>query len=79
MITSSDRIRFVKEYYFSRKLQEIAKIQNPIVINLGIGNPDLPPSETTISELIEASVDRENHGYQVYKGIPELRKTFSEW
>ena len=79
MITSSDRIRFVKEYYFSRKLQEIAKIQNPSVINLGIGNPDLPPSETTINELIESSGDRKSHGYQLYKGIPELRFAFSEW
>ena len=79
MITSSDRIRFVKEYYFSRKLQEIAKIQNPTVINLGIGNPDLPPSETTINELIESSGDRKSHGYQLYKGIPELRIAFSEW
>ncbi len=79
MITSSDRIRFVQEYYFSRKLQEIAKIQNPTVINLGIGNPDLPPSETTINELIESSGDRKSHGYQLYKGIPELRIAFSEW
>ena len=79
MITSSDRIRFVQEYYFSRKLQEIAKIQNPSVINLGIGNPDLPPSETTINELIESSGDRKSHGYQLYKGIPELRFAFSEW
>ena len=79
MIISSDRIRFVKEYYFSRKLQEIAKIQNPSVINLGIGNPDLPPSETTINELIESSGDRKSHGYQLYKGIPELRFAFSEW
>ena len=79
MIISSDRIHFVKEYYFSRKLQEIAKIQNPTVINLGIGNPDLPPSETTINELIESSGDRKSHGYQLYKGIPELRFAFSEW
>ena len=79
MIKSSNRIGFVKEYYFSRKLQEIAKIQNPTVINLGIGNPDLPPSETTINELIESSGDRKSHGYQLYKGIPELRIAFSEW
>ena len=79
MITSSDRIRFVQEYYFSRKLQEIAKIQNPTIINLGIGNPDLPPSETTINKLIESSGERKSHGYQLYKGIPELRFAFSEW
>ena len=79
MIKSSNRIGFVKEYYFSRKLQEIAKIQNPTVINLGLGNPDLPPSETTINELIESSGDRKSHGYQLYKGIPELRIAFSEW
>ena len=79
MIKSSNRVGFVKEYYFSRKLQEIAKIQNPTVINLGIGNPDLPPSETTINELIESSGDRKSHGYQLYKGIPELRIAFSEW
>lgn len=49
------------------------------VINLGIGSPDLAPSEKTIEALLSSSRERNSHGYQSYKGIPELRQAFSKW
>lgn len=81
MISPANRISNVKEYYFSVKLKEIAKMRanGMDILNLGIGNPDLPPSEATISKLHEASKQDGNHGYQSYVGIPELREAFSEW
>jgi len=48
------------------------------VINLGIGNPDLAPSESTVDALVESARNPKNHGYQTYVGIPELRKAYSE-
>ncbi len=47
------------------------------VISLGIGSPDLPPSPETVQTLLESSYKADNHGYQPYTGIPELRNAFS--
>ena len=80
-ITKADRLNTVQEYYFSRKLKEIAQMreQGIEVINLGIGSPDLPPSEKVITMLIEAASDKRNHAYQSYTGLPELRSAFAGW
>jgi aspartate/methionine/tyrosine aminotransferase len=80
-ITPADRLNTVEEYYFSKKLKEVAEMnaagQN--VISLGIGSPDLPPSEETINALSESAAQADMHGYQPHVGIPELRKAFGDW
>ena len=45
MIEVADRLKEVEEYYFSKKLREVAflKSQGKPIINLGIGSPDLEP------------------------------------
>ena len=79
IIKQSKRLNEVQEYYFSQKLQHIQKMnaEGKKVINLGIGNPDMEPSESTISALIRSAQDKKSHGYQSYKGMPELRKAIS--
>ncbi len=81
MITPADRISEVKEYYFSVKLKEIDKMrQGGIdVINLGIGNPDMPPAPEVLDSLNLHATSPDNHGYQSYIGIPELRMAFARW
>lgn len=49
------------------------------IINLGIGSPDLPPSKSTVDILYQSAVENENHGYQSYNGIPDLRQAFADW
>ncbi len=80
-ISPAKRLGEVKEYYFSIKLREIAEMnaRGKEVINLGIGSPDLPPSQVAIDELTQQSKHRSNHAYQSYKGIPELRQAFASW
>ena len=80
-ITPANRVGSVQEYYFSRKLKEVAEMNaaGKNVINLGIGSPDLPPSEQTIETLCEHARQPNEHGYQPYVGIPELRKGFADW
>ena len=77
----ADRLASVSEYYFSRKLKEVAQMnaQGMDVISLGIGSPDMPPSEQTIRTLCEAAQNPDGHGYMPYVGIPELRRAFAEW
>ncbi len=80
-ICPANRVGNVEEYYFSIKLKEIAAMnaKGDSVINLGIGSPDLPPSNKTIDTLCKHSQDTDSHGYQSYIGIPQLRDAFSNW
>lgn len=77
----SSRLDAVTTYYFADKLREIAAMEaaGTKVINLGIGSPDLPPHPEVINALAAAAANPANHGYQSYRGIPELRRAFSAW
>lgn len=81
MIKPANRTQGVKEYYFSVKLKEIARLNEGEVkvLNLGIGDPDMSPSEDTWNMLKEACAHPKSHGYQSYQGIPALREGFSKW
>ena len=81
MITPAKRLETVQEYYFSRKLKEVAEMnaKGLDVISLGIGSPDMPPSENTIKKLCETALLPNVHGYQPYVGIPELRQGFADF
>ncbi len=80
-IVPAERVNSVQEYYFSKKLKEVAEMNaaGKNVINLGIGSPDLPPSEKTVETLCQHARNTNEHGYQPYIGIPELRKAFADW
>ncbi len=80
-IKPADRLSGVSEYYFSRKLKEVARMnaEGKDVISLGIGSPDMPPSEQTIETLCREAHNPDGHGYMPYVGIPELRKAFADW
>lgn len=75
-IKPAQRLESVQEYYFSRKLKEVAQMnaEGQNVISLGIGSPDMPPSPETIRILAEEAAKDNAHGYQPYVGIPELRE-----
>jgi aspartate/methionine/tyrosine aminotransferase len=80
-VKPANRTNSVQEYYFSQKLAQIDKMrrEGADIINLGIGSPDQPPSENTISALQSEAVKPTSHGYQSYTGVPALRKAFAEW
>ena len=80
-ITPADRLGLVSEYYFSRKLKEIAhrNSQGENIISLAIGSPDLPPSPETIETLCHEARKSNTHGYQPTMGIPELRNAMADW
>lgn len=79
--TPANRLTNVSEYYFSRKLKEVAQMnaQGMDVISLGVGSPDMPPSEQSIETLCQAAHQTDGHGYMPYIGIPELRLGFANW
>lgn len=79
MIQPAERLSLVQEYYFSRKLKEVAKMnaEGKDIISLAIGSPDMPPSKSTIDTLCEVAKDPNAHGYQITMGTPELREAMS--
>src|SRR6478735_5858921 len=81
IIPKASRLDQVKEYYFVRKLEEIAQLnkEGKNVISFGIGSPDLAPSEETVQALTVTASKPNTHGYQPYRGIPELREKIAAW
>lgn len=80
-IRPADRLADVSEYYFSRKLKEVAAMnaQGMDIISLAIGSPDMPPSQETVETLCEEAKKPTAHGYQPTIGIPELRTAMAKF
>ena len=86
IISPAHRTESVQEYYFSRKLKEIASMnaareaagEEP-VINLGIGSPDGMPPQEAVGALCASALQPGSHAYQSYVGLPELRHAFADW
>lgn len=80
-IQPASRVNSIQEYYFSRKLREVAQLnaQGLDIVSLGIGGPDRMPSAEVIETLTNEARNPNNHSYQPYVGIPELRKAFASW
>ncbi len=78
-IQPADRLELVSEYYFSRKLKEVAQLnaEGKDIISLAIGSPDMPPSPETVEKLCEVARQPDAHGYQPTVGTPELRKAMA--
>jgi len=81
IIPKANRLQQVEEYYFSKKLQEIRKMNDAglDVINLGIGSPDLPPAAEVVEQLFQSAKEPDGHGYQPYRGTSSLRLAISQW
>ncbi len=80
-IIPAQRVSEVQEYYFSKKLKEVAQLnaQGANIISLGIGGPDRPPHKDVIDTLCAEVQVESNHSYQPYVGIPQLRQAFARW
>ena len=80
-ISPAQRLASVSEYYFSRKLKEVAQLnaQGMDIISLAIGSPDQPPSNATIETLCREARCPDAHGYQPTCGIPQLREAMAQF
>jgi aspartate/methionine/tyrosine aminotransferase len=81
MITTAKRLDIIEEYYFSSKLREVRQLasEGKPIINMGIGSPDLRPSQSVIEAVNLAMEDENAHQYQSYQGLPELRKSMADF
>jgi LL-diaminopimelate aminotransferase len=81
MITTAKRLDIIEEYYFSSKLREVRQLasEGKPIINMGIGSPDLKPSQAVIDAVVLAMQDENAHQYQSYQGLPELRRGMADF
>ncbi len=81
IIPLANRADQAQEYYFSVKLAEVRRLvaAGHDVINIGIGNPDMMPSEATLEALGQSAQQPGSHGYQSYKGIPQFRAAIARF
>jgi alanine-synthesizing transaminase len=75
------RIKSLPPYVFAvvNELKTNMRKNNEDVIDLGMGNPDLPPNQEVIEKLCETAKKPNVHGYSASKGIPGLRRAIASF
>lgn len=78
---ASERISHLPPYLFAQvnKLKLEARQKGIDIIDLGMGNPDLKPSEHIIAKLNKVSHDPKAHRYSASRGINHLRRAITKW
>jgi LL-diaminopimelate aminotransferase len=77
----SSRLKDLGEYAFFAvaEAKKKALASGKDIIDLGGGNPDLPPHPKIVQALKEAADVPENHRHPAYQGTPELREAAASW
>ena len=76
-----DKLNRLPPYILSEvtELARAARRNGEDVIDLGMGNPDLPTPDHIVGKIVEAAQDPRNHRYSSSQGIPNLRAAITEW
>ncbi len=76
-----NRIKRLPPYVFAivNNLKMEARKRGEDIIDLGMGNPDMPAPKHVIDKLCEAAKNPKNHRYSASKGITHLRMAICEW
>ncbi len=76
-----DKLNRLPPYVLSEviELMKAARREGEDIIDLGMGNPDLPTPPHVVDKICEASRDPRNHRYSASRGIPNLRAAITEW
>jgi LL-diaminopimelate aminotransferase len=77
----SERLSKLPPYLFAEidKAKRQAKARGRDIIDLGIGDPDLPTPPHIVEALYKAALDVDNHHYALDSGMPEFRRAIARW
>jgi LL-diaminopimelate aminotransferase len=80
-IQQAERVRQIPPYLFAEIDKKKAELRGKGVnlIDLGIGDPDLPTPGRIIDRLVDAARDAENHRYPSYEGMLAFRQAVAHW
>ena len=75
------RIKRLPPYVFAivNDLKYRARRRGEDIIDLGMGNPDIPTPTHIVDKLVEAARNPKNHRYSSSRGIPKLREAVCNW
>jgi len=75
------RIDRLPPYVFTtvNKIKMDARHAGEDIVDLGMGNPDLPTPKHIVDKLLEAAQKPHNHRYSASKGITKLRMAIASW
>jgi alanine-synthesizing transaminase len=75
------RIGRFPPYVFAivNELKAAARRAGEDIIDLGMGNPDLPTPDPIVDKLVEAAHNPRNHRYSASRGLPKLRRAICDW
>jgi len=75
------RLKKIPQYLFAEidKMKSAMKARGIDIVDLSIGDPDLPTPKHLLTELKKATGDPKTFGYPPYEGIYEFRKSVSIW
>ncbi|HNU71527.1 MAG TPA: aminotransferase class I/II-fold pyridoxal phosphate-dependent enzyme [Thermodesulfobacteriota bacterium] len=75
------RIRRLPPYVlgYVNELKHKARQAGDDIIDLGMGNPDMPTPKPIVDKLIEAAVNPRNHRYSASRGVYKLRHAICSW
>lgn len=75
------RVRRLPKYVFAlvNELKYKLRREGEDIVDLGMGNPDLPPAPHIVEKLCEVAKRDNVHGYSASKGIPRLRKAICDF
>lgn|SRR5208283_1856987 len=81
MMFEFNRIKRLPPYVFAivNQLKMEYRRKGDDIIDLGMGNPDMPTPKHIVEKLCEAARNPKNHRYSASKGITQLRMAISEW
>jgi len=75
------RIKQLPPYLFKEidRMRDEVRARGVDIIDLGVGDPDLPTPAPIIDKLYEAAKDPKNHQYPAYSGMKEFNKCAARW
>ncbi|OGP49860.1 MAG: LL-diaminopimelate aminotransferase [Deltaproteobacteria bacterium RBG_13_43_22] len=80
-IQPADRLKQLPPYLFMEidRLKVEVQAKGVDIIDLGVGDPDLPTPAHILNRLNQAALDPKNHRYPSYSGMNDFRKVVASW
>jgi LL-diaminopimelate aminotransferase len=80
-ITKAERLQQLPPYLFMEidRLKAEVQARGVDIIDLGVGDPDLPTPDHILKRLVEAAGDPRNHRYPSYSGMNDFRRSVAGW
>ena len=80
-VEMAQRLQALPPYLFAEldRQKAVLRAKGVDIIDLGVGDPDLPTPQRIVERMREAVLDPQNHRYPSYEGLRKYREAVSRW